>query len=768
MSACGPTVGATGGDDASGSSSDASGGSEAGSEPTSTTSETSGADTTAGTPDDLLPASVCALAPDVEDTSPPGSECSPGKAQPHGLCHEIVELELPIDFIQATELFDVNADGLVDVVLSGADWIGAAVSNEGAWPQMKAVSYRAPVSPGSPANFEGGLAATDFDGDGHADLLIGRDVTVFSGSGQGSFAARLGTPVPAPLFDTLAFDVGEDGFEDVVTLHVDGTVSTLHSLGNRQLATDWVRSSVCLEPTAFGHADMDGDGVPELIVAASDNVTVFSSDGSGAFDPWVGADGMGLVVALAAADVTGDGVPEIAVADAQAGVIRLLAFTGLGLAPLGELPYEGTVSALAFADLQGDGAPDLVVTSEEERLLSWAHNDGGGGFLAFDSVDALFDAADLLLEDIDGDGQLDALVFESTGGGFSRIYGTPDGGFSGADLDATTSQHRASALADVDGDGLPDLISALDGQVAVTPNEGGSFGAPGLTRLPEWSDDARFVLRANLDGDDHPDVIVLGDTITTMTLFGDGQALTPGHHTTPMRAASARLTVADFDGDGDDDFIANGMNSVDAWRATGRGGLEGPTPLVPLDAIPTTHAAGDIDGDGNQDVVVIAPFSTNGWSVLGDGAGGFSDSMPVPLDDEGTGTVLEDLDQDGVLDLVTEVDLGGGIVILPGLGDGTFGQPEDLLPDHQRPIVGDFNGDGVLDVVGYSFLNGAHSIIVGEGEGAFSEPVEYPSEFPGIFPSAGDLNGDGLDDALLLGQFSTLRLLLSNPCGCGG
>ena len=40
---------------------------------------------------------------------------------------------------------------------------------------------------------------------------------------------------------------------------------------------------------------------------------------------------MGLVVALAAADVTGDGVPEIAVADAQGGVIRLLAFTGLGL-----------------------------------------------------------------------------------------------------------------------------------------------------------------------------------------------------------------------------------------------------------------------------------------------------------------------------------------------------------------------------------------------------------------------------------------------------
>jgi hypothetical protein len=154
------------------------------------------------------------------------------------------------------------------------------------------------------------------------------------------------------------------------------------------------------------------------------------------------------------------------------------------------------------------------------------------------------------------------------------------------------------------------------------------------------------------------------------------------------------------------------------------------------------------------------------YAVLGDGAGAFGPILASDMGADTTGVVLADFDEDGQLDLVTEA--GDHIVLAAGAGDGTFAAPANLLLTHSRPMVADFNGDGHLDVAGYAWLDSAVRVALGAGDGTVAPATTYATEPLHIYPRTADFNGDGLADALLRAELSTLRLLMSNPCGCAG
>ncbi|MFT7465484.1 MAG: hypothetical protein ACI9EF_003853 [Pseudohongiellaceae bacterium] len=122
-----------------------------------------------------------------------------------------------------------------------------------------------------------------------------------------------------------------------------------------------------------------------------------------------------------------------------------------------------------------------------------------------------------------------------------------------------------------------------------------------------------------------------------------------------------------------------------------------------------------------------------------------------------------DLHDDGLLDLVFVTSTGGGgLALLPGLGNGVFGTTQ-LLSLSSEPIdvaAGDLNGDGVVDLAAVdSRLFAAQvSVLLGLGDGGLG-PVQ-PFAVVGKTFVLGDVDGDS-DLDIVSSSYSKYSLMLN-------
>jgi hypothetical protein len=125
-------------------------------------------------------------------------------------------------------------------------------------------------------------------------------------------------------------------------------------------------------------------------------------------------------------------------------------------------------------------------------------------------------------------------------------------------------------------------------------------------------------------------------------------------------------------------------------------------------------------------------------------------------------TLLEDLDGDGNLDLVTSNHLGGGVSVFLGQGDRTFG-PRSDYPTSALPWdldTGDFDEDGLLDLVVGHDSGSVISLLFGLGGGAFAPAVNIPVGSDPASVEVGLIDGDAhLDLAVKTAWPSTAILL---------
>jgi hypothetical protein len=164
------------------------------------------------------------------------------------------------------------------------------------------------------------------------------------------------------------------------------------------------------------------------------------------------------------------------------------------------------------------------------------------------------------------------------------------------------------------------------------------------------------------------------------------------------------LTVCDFDGDGKADFLYGAgkgvmvANDGKRFRVVADTGLSFPAGRV-------GPVVGDYDGDGKPDLLVALP---TGLSLF-QNQGGFrfrDVTKEAGLADLGGAACAAwgDVDNDGHLDLVVGR-LRGPNVFLRNKGDGTFEDASKSIGLHQRVFntqalaVADINGDGVPDLV---------------------------------------------------------------------
>jgi uncharacterized protein (TIGR03437 family) len=246
------------------------------------------------------------------------------------------------------------------------------------------------------------------------------------------------------------------------------------------------------------------------------------------------------------------------------------------------------------------------------------------------------------------------------------------------------------AVADFNGDGIPDIGYAYN---ELTPGSG--------------------VVLGNGDGTFRPGVI--------FPIFHNDEGVPNG------------FFAADFNGDGRADVLYSSAESI-AWIALGNGDGTFQAPIG-VSACTSVAAVADVNRDGNADLIC-------GTSILlGKGDGTFRAGATVDANQMDVVLLAADFNGDGNSDLLLQR-LSGQLAVALGRGDGTFAADLPVATILTSPITGDFNGDGRVDLAGVCTKAGLICVLPGGGDGTFGNAVMTPLA-PGSLAAAADFNGDG-------------------------
>jgi len=273
---------------------------------------------------------------------------------------------------------DFNEDGHLDIATADSSIVGyAAVFFGHGDGTFDAVSEFAVGS------FPNMVIAADFNGDGHLDLATpdssSYTLSVLRGNGHGGFSPAAGSPFVTGANPTAvrAGDLNGDHVLDlVVTNFNESTVSVFLGTGSggfSALTPFVVDAPNAAGPMDVGILDVDGNGIPDLVVAAySENLLyVFNGNdggdgfGDGTFTPGTLLPTGTFPTSVNVSDVNGDGVLDVVVANFGSDSLSIYqgsgSFTGLGSPITMATAASSGPEALAVADVNGDGKPDLVV-----------------------------------------------------------------------------------------------------------------------------------------------------------------------------------------------------------------------------------------------------------------------------------------------------------------------------------------------------------------------------------------------------------------------
>lgn len=210
-------------------------------------------------------------------------------------------------------------------------------------------------------------------------------------------------------------------------------------------------------------ADLDGDGLPELLVAQpeSGQITVFSQRPDGTLGPARTFPSLSGVSDLAVADWEGDGKPDLFLLspdERQVGVTRLDAHGRLPFPKL--IPTDGKPLAMAVGPLQRGAPPTLAVIVDNDGKRSLVTRTfRGKTHVQKLSSEFKSKPSAMACHDVNQDGLMDLVILvpyekvkvllQVPGRGFDEVDVAPPGG--------NLEQPWMSA-ADVDGDGKPELL----------------------------------------------------------------------------------------------------------------------------------------------------------------------------------------------------------------------------------------------------------------------------------------------------------------------
>ena len=231
------------------------------------------------------------------------------------------------------------------------------------------------------------------------------------------------------------------------------------------------------------------------------------------------------------------------------------------------------------------------------------------------------------------------------------------------------------------------------------------------------------------------------------------------------------VTVSDINGDGLLDIITANGNNIDIGNVgvlLGQSG-GGFAAAVNYDVgqQPWSVTVGDVNDDGLMDVVT-ANYRSGVSVLLGQIGGGFAPAQSYVSGMWATAVALGDVNGDGQVDLIA-TSIFDSVSVLHGQSGGGFTDAGSYVVG-KRPravAVRDVNGDDRLDIVTSNSNGGDVSVLLGLAGGGFSSAVNYTVGAAPRGLAIGDLDGDGWVDIVTANSSSDTISILYGLSGGG-
>lgn len=422
---------------------------------------------------------------------------------------------------------DVNADGHVDIALAGFPPSRIAF---GTGTGQFSGSFEFPRDEGM------ALAFADVQGDGRPDAVLSSYtlVTVYlNRGGSEPFETRTTLSFGVSTANSRGarmLDFSSDGRLDLVALGSSSSAPT--ATASTRLATG---------PTSFGStttyatihgalgartmvSDLNNDNRSDLVLVGHDDLQALINNGDGTLSPTPVMTLDRDTQSAAIADLDGDGVRDIVIAHGDintapnAGAIGLYRGLGNGQFAGGTTVWSGGTGmfGVAVVDANHDGKLDIVGHSyagdfRQDVLLGLGNGQFSPGAV---TMEPRWPQYGLYVRDINKDGNADLVGFAD---GVSVMLGNGIGGFGVPIRSAALNIGGDAAFADFNGDGKLDVIAPGGGSVCVLHGRGDGTFAPAAC-YP--SGPAFNITLGDVDGDGWIDVLVNGSQDRVSIMYG--------------------------------------------------------------------------------------------------------------------------------------------------------------------------------------------------------------------------------------------------------